>query len=247
MSEEMDGPPPAVSVTAWPRTMSDDDLAKVAGLNEDEEKEAAPVYAGNLRTNAVDVRAPPGAEAPYWQPAKVPPPPLSTAPPAMVSNEPPQVLQLSAILEGNQRSSADVAGGLPDSLPSVGSAQHGTGLCKPCAFLYTKGCRNDKECTFCHLCEGGEKKRRQKERKELVRQQREQGHTWQDQRPDYRYGNSEERNKIGRRPHDQPRTWQSYGYGAAEDWKDFSGRMGEQSLVWPGQRADFRYAPLAPL
>lgn len=53
--------------------------------------------------------------------------------------------------------------------PTVGSEAHRTGTCKPCAFLYTKGCMNGVECTFCHLCDEGEKKRRQKERKEHKR------------------------------------------------------------------------------
>lgn len=50
-------------------------------------------------------------------------------------------------------------------LPSVGSASHAQGNCKPCAFLHTnKGCDNGTNCPFCHLCELGEKKKRRKER-----------------------------------------------------------------------------------
>lgn len=49
-------------------------------------------------------------------------------------------------------------------LPSIGSAAHGKGSCRPCAFLHTKGCENGLACTFCHLCEPGERKRRQKEK-----------------------------------------------------------------------------------
>lgn len=52
----------------------------------------------------------------------------------------------------------------PD-LPSVGSASHGFGECKPCAFIHTKGCEGGLQCPFCHLCEPGEKKRRQKTKK----------------------------------------------------------------------------------
>jgi hypothetical protein len=51
-------------------------------------------------------------------------------------------------------------------LPSVGSAGHGAGRCKPCAFFHTVGCENAASCVFCHLCAPGEKKRRQKERKD---------------------------------------------------------------------------------
>ncbi|CAE7247412.1 unnamed protein product [Symbiodinium natans] len=45
---------------------------------------------------------------------------------------------------------------------SLGSAGHGTGTCKPCAFFHTKGCSSGKNCTFCHMCPPGEKKRRAK-------------------------------------------------------------------------------------
>lgn len=59
------------------------------------------------------------------------------------------------------------------SLPSRGSASHAVNKCKPCAFLHTdKGCSNGVECTFCHLCEQGEKKRRQAEKLERKRRQR---------------------------------------------------------------------------
>jgi len=51
-------------------------------------------------------------------------------------------------------------------LPSFGSRDHSQAKCKPCAFIWTQeGCKNGSACAFCHLCEPGEKKRRQKERK----------------------------------------------------------------------------------
>eukprot|EP00928_Gymnodinium_smaydae_P072365 TRINITY_DN55739_c0_g1_i1.p1 TRINITY_DN55739_c0_g1~~TRINITY_DN55739_c0_g1_i1.p1 ORF type:complete len:438 (-),score=46.18 TRINITY_DN55739_c0_g1_i1:380-1636(-) len=50
-------------------------------------------------------------------------------------------------------------------MPSIGSAGHAFRECKPCAFLYTKGCENGAMCKFCHLCDAGEKKKRQKEKK----------------------------------------------------------------------------------
>ncbi|CAE7509498.1 unnamed protein product [Symbiodinium natans] len=50
-------------------------------------------------------------------------------------------------------------------LPSIGSDGHKTGECRPCAFLYAKGCQNGAMCLFCHLCDKGEKKRRQKAKK----------------------------------------------------------------------------------
>eukprot|EP00930_Biecheleria_cincta_P058127 TRINITY_DN4397_c0_g1_i1.p1 TRINITY_DN4397_c0_g1~~TRINITY_DN4397_c0_g1_i1.p1 ORF type:complete len:211 (+),score=40.68 TRINITY_DN4397_c0_g1_i1:104-736(+) len=50
--------------------------------------------------------------------------------------------------------------------PSLGSAMHGVGLCKPCAFIHkAEGCHNGAQCEFCHLCEPGEKKKRKKDRK----------------------------------------------------------------------------------
>jgi len=51
----------------------------------------------------------------------------------------------------------------PD-VPNVGSVGHEIGMCKPCAFVTTKGCDNGAECKFCHLCDPGEKKRRRKEK-----------------------------------------------------------------------------------
>jgi len=57
-------------------------------------------------------------------------------------------------------------------VPTVGSIGHHSGDCKPCAFLYIKGCSNGVHCTFCHLCSPGEKKKRKQEKKELGRQTR---------------------------------------------------------------------------
>jgi len=54
-------------------------------------------------------------------------------------------------------------------LPSVGSKGHGNGECKPCAFLHVKGCDNGAMCKFCHICDAGEKKRRQKAKKAAFR------------------------------------------------------------------------------
>lgn len=56
-----------------------------------------------------------------------------------------------------------------DMLPSLGSGGHATGECKPCAFFYKKsGCASGRTCLFCHLCENGEKKRRQREKKDVT-------------------------------------------------------------------------------
>jgi len=60
-------------------------------------------------------------------------------------------------------------------MPTVGSAGHYLGSCKPCAFFYTKGCGNASECSFCHLCPAGEKKRRQKVKGTVTREMQRMG------------------------------------------------------------------------
>jgi hypothetical protein len=52
----------------------------------------------------------------------------------------------------------------PSGLPSVGSAKHEYGTCKPCAFLHTKGCASGFDCEFCHMCEAGAVKQRKKQK-----------------------------------------------------------------------------------
>eukprot|EP00929_Paragymnodinium_shiwhaense_P084088 TRINITY_DN44942_c0_g1_i1.p1 TRINITY_DN44942_c0_g1~~TRINITY_DN44942_c0_g1_i1.p1 ORF type:complete len:586 (+),score=136.70 TRINITY_DN44942_c0_g1_i1:116-1873(+) len=50
-------------------------------------------------------------------------------------------------------------------LPSVGSALHGTGQCRPCAWFYRpQGCINGRECNHCHLCDNGEIKARKRQK-----------------------------------------------------------------------------------
>jgi len=53
--------------------------------------------------------------------------------------------------------------------PTVGSQGHWLGVCKPCAFLHTKGCGNGVLCSFCHICNKGEKKRRSKDKRAAMR------------------------------------------------------------------------------
>jgi len=53
---------------------------------------------------------------------------------------------------------------------SRGSEGHETRACAPCAFYWKeKGCSSGADCTFCHLCGPGEKKKRQKEKKVVWR------------------------------------------------------------------------------
>lgn len=56
--------------------------------------------------------------------------------------------------------------------PTVGSAEHWVGTCRPCAFFHKSGCQNGVQCTFCHLCDAGEKRRRQKDKIAQMRQMR---------------------------------------------------------------------------
>jgi hypothetical protein len=58
------------------------------------------------------------------------------------------------------------------AMETIGSAGHQWGDCKPCAFLHIRGCGAGADCDFCHLCPPGEKKRRAKEKKLLMREAR---------------------------------------------------------------------------
>ena len=50
-------------------------------------------------------------------------------------------------------------------LPSVGSAMHELGTCKPCAWFWkTQGCKNGRDCLHCHLCSSTEVRHRKKQR-----------------------------------------------------------------------------------
>jgi len=58
----------------------------------------------------------------------------------------------------------------PAHLPSKGSANHGTGKCRPCAWFWKpQGCSNDKDCGYCHVCPEGELKSRKKEKVQAMR------------------------------------------------------------------------------
>eukprot|EP00927_Polykrikos_kofoidii_P049744 TRINITY_DN43765_c0_g1_i1.p1 TRINITY_DN43765_c0_g1~~TRINITY_DN43765_c0_g1_i1.p1 ORF type:complete len:391 (+),score=33.60 TRINITY_DN43765_c0_g1_i1:180-1352(+) len=54
---------------------------------------------------------------------------------------------------------------LPMTVHSIGSAQHATGNCKPCAWFWkVNGCQNGQLCLHCHLCPRGEHRARRKAR-----------------------------------------------------------------------------------
>jgi len=89
----------------------------------------------------------------------------------------PLTLLLDSLLSsqtGPQASPSQPQLGAPDC-PTFGSQGHKFGTCKPCAFLYTKGCGNGVLCPFCHLCDAGEKKRRQKDKHAAIKQARQWG------------------------------------------------------------------------
>lgn len=58
-----------------------------------------------------------------------------------------------------------------EEVPTVGSAGHWNGTCKPCAFM-VRGCTSGESCPFCHLCDPSEKKRRKKEKVAVLRELR---------------------------------------------------------------------------
>jgi len=82
---------------------------------------------------------------------------------ATLVSEVPAVLELASMLSTTPK--------LGDrDVPTVGSAKHQLGECKPCAFFWKPaGCSNGATCEYCHLCDAREKKRRQKEKKALFK------------------------------------------------------------------------------
>jgi hypothetical protein len=110
--------------------------------------------------------SPPVEEAPW-------PTAMSTLPPP----PPPPSASPNVIVPLPEESTAHLAPKSPSSLgladtttepelgtaefPTVGSANHRFAACKPCAFLHKQGCGNGVNCSFCHLCDAGAKKRRQ--------------------------------------------------------------------------------------
>jgi hypothetical protein len=105
---------------------------------------------------------------------------------------PPRRRSTSAPPLGRPTEVSAVAQPAADGLPSVGSALHAEGTCKPCAFVHTKGCENGTQCEFCHLCDPDEKRNRQKAR-------------WEEKRTVWRQWRKQERRRAAgsRREHDR--------------------------------------------
>merc|ERR1712232_1070205 len=96
----------------------------------------------------------------------VPRPPSHLAP-VPLSSEPTganRVLELSALAPQVPHLELGSA-----AVPTIGSIGHFAGNCKPCAFFYKQVCGNGVQCSFCHLCLPGEKKRRAKEKKAMMK------------------------------------------------------------------------------
>lgn len=143
-------------------------------------------YNAGPRSGATSLLAP-GTTAeglPTIPPPPAEPPLLAMEPQAPVLPPPPQAPSLEAPEAGTHvdvTSSAAIISlveGVPEpvpgspELPSVGSARHRFNDCSPCAHAHSaKGCRNGAECPFCHLCEAGELKRRQKLKRSAQRLQ----------------------------------------------------------------------------
>lgn len=105
---------------------------------------------------------------PNLQSVALPPPPPMTPPTFSPAAQVSELTSFALNPAPPQAPQLRIAEHLPDTpvgtpeLPTVGSFGHHLGTCKPCAFLFTKGCSSGVTCSFCHLCPPGEKKRRQK-------------------------------------------------------------------------------------
>jgi len=52
-------------------------------------------------------------------------------------------------------------------IPTLGSEQHDTGRCKPCAFVWKEvGCSSGVNCLYCHICGPSERRRRKKQQRD---------------------------------------------------------------------------------
>mmetsp|Transcript_29123 Transcript_29123/g.61890 ORF Transcript_29123/g.61890 Transcript_29123/m.61890 type:complete len:673 (+) Transcript_29123:108-2126(+) len=61
------------------------------------------------------------------------------------------------------------------AVPSVGSAMHASGGCRPCAWFWKPtGCQNGAECRHCHICPEGEVKARKKVKANIAREEKRQ-------------------------------------------------------------------------
>eukprot|EP00931_Biecheleriopsis_adriatica_P105736 TRINITY_DN80270_c0_g1_i1.p1 TRINITY_DN80270_c0_g1~~TRINITY_DN80270_c0_g1_i1.p1 ORF type:complete len:301 (-),score=65.52 TRINITY_DN80270_c0_g1_i1:205-1107(-) len=113
--------------------------------------------------NSLQVAAPslsPISQMASWSMVATPEYEISTA-----SDEPGE--QLDVTSNGSEASVPDMDNMVSGTevVQSIGTAKHGTGECRPCAWFWKPaGCQNGKECLHCHLCPVGELKRKKKEK-----------------------------------------------------------------------------------
>jgi len=81
-------------------------------------------------------------------------------------------LGMMTVATPSERSDSSEVGLHAKDLPSVGSAGHASRTCTPCAFVHKGVCQSGALCSFCHLCGPDEKRRRKKDRKGMMHQQR---------------------------------------------------------------------------
>merc|ERR1711933_8609 len=80
-----------------------------------------------------------------------------------------RVLSLAEVIEEASNPKNELEYTISAAVPSIGSIGHSSGNCKPCGFLHKSGCVSGAQCNYCHLCDPGEKKRRQREKRETLR------------------------------------------------------------------------------
>lgn len=115
-------------------------------------------------------------------PASVPPPPLEWAPfigciegalppppPALMPALPPTEAAPSFSTLARTFGADDLVPG-SCGIPTIGSAGHASGTCRPCAFVHTKGCVNGAQCSFCHLCTSEDKRRLKRDQRKQRRE-----------------------------------------------------------------------------
>jgi hypothetical protein len=187
LDDGLDVPMPLTSPQSWPETPSEC-WPPTPADNVASSDIGAQVLFEPWKLNATmfstSIMAPSMEEA-YWSWQALMPPPLpasldmsvmldSSAPPSdlltvptRASSEAPlaptscSVLRLAETILEPELGSVEC--------PTVGSMNHRFGTCKPCAFLHKQGCSNGVDCAFCHLCDAGEKKRRQMLKKEQLK------------------------------------------------------------------------------
>jgi len=190
LEDDLDvGMPIATPQQPWPDTPSECWSPTLGFNNMSGVNEGPSMYFESLELGAAMFFTPfvvaPEEDVPWLWPAMLPPAPPAApgmtcaslvdhlTPPtcegALVPNCS-SVLRLADTIQAPELGTAEV--------PNVGSMNHRFGTCKPCGFLHKRGgCSNGVDCPFCHLCEAGEKKKRQKIKKEQLQSMKREAET----------------------------------------------------------------------